>query len=151
MNRHDNFELFISEIIAVADKKSMQENDRNIDSMYHSNLPICNIIIDFLHKGWTTYISVVTMIELFDNTSNQAIQRFLSSPIGSEVKSIQKKYDSIDVIEALIQNKRITNIIKKNGESYKSDFESHINEKSYIDKLINTIADNVLEQMLNKN
>ena len=91
MNRHDNFELFISEIIAVANKKSMQENDRNIDSIYHSNLPICSIIIEILQKGWTTYISVVTMIELFDNTCNQAIQRFLSSPIGSEVKSIQKK------------------------------------------------------------
>ena len=51
MNRHDNFELFISEIIAVANKKSMQENDRNIDSIYHSNLPICSIIIEILQKG----------------------------------------------------------------------------------------------------
>lgn len=151
MNRYDNFELFISEIISIANKKCMQENDTNIDSTYHSNMPICSIIQELLSKGWTTYISVVTMIELLDNTNDLAIQRFLSSPIGSGVKSIQKKYDNIDILEALMENKRISKIIKENGESYKSDFECHINEITYIDKLINSIADKVLEEMSNIN
>lgn len=150
MSKYDNFEIFISEVISEANGLCIQRYGKGIDSLCYSDSPICSIIKKLLTKGWASYISVVTLLDLSESSLNDAMKTFLLSPIGMEMEKMQEG-KNIDAVRLLMLNKKLPISVKKLGDAYKNDFECHINEVSYIDCMIANIAEKLLLNMLDKN
>lgn len=151
MNKYDNFEIFIDEVVFEANELCMQKYGKGFDSLCHSDCPICNIIQKLLAKGWTSYISVVTLIDLSEPRFNDVIKAFGLSPLYMDVERLQEGNEDIDAVSLLMLYKKLPVSVKKLGDAYKKDFECHINEVSYIDSMIANIAEKLLLKMLNKN
>lgn len=149
MNKYDNFEIFIAEVISEANELCIQKYGKSFDSLCHSDMSICNIIKKLLAKGWTSYISVVTLIDLNESHFNDVMKPFVLSPPSMEVERTQECKVDIDAVSLLMLYKKLPVLVKILGEAYKKDFECHINEVSYIDSMITNIAEKLLLNMLN--
>lgn len=150
MNKYDHFETFISEVISEANVLCIQKYGKDIDSLCHSDSQICNIIKKLLAKGWTSYISVVTLIDLNEPCSKDAIKDFFYLQQVGEVRRMQESEDDIDT-RLLMLYKNLPISLKRIGDASKNDFECHINEVSYIDSMIANIAEQLLLNILTEN
>lgn len=143
MNKYDNFECFVCEMLDKANQQMMQANGNGIDSLWHSGNPISDIVKKILSNGWATYVYVVTIINLDKSSYANAMESFLASPAGAEINKIQEA-EKVDVLDLLITYKKFLLAIKQIGESEKTDFDSHINENYYIDNQINISAEQLM-------
>ena len=144
MSKYDDFEIFISEIISETNAFCIQKYGKDIDSLYHSDCPICNIIKKLLAKGWTSYISIVTLIDLNKPRFNDVMKVLGLSPLYMNVEGMQEGKEDIGAVSLLMLYKKMPVSVKILGDAYKKDFECHINEVSYIDSMAKKLLLNIL-------
>lgn len=86
MNKYDNFEYFICEIINVANMQTIQAKD--VDSQCHLVNPLCNVVKKLISSGWSIYIYVATIINLDKSDYANAKEALMASPAGSELNRV---------------------------------------------------------------
>lgn len=142
MSQYNDYGEFLQEVVNTAERKS----DTPLYLIYGVNSETIGMIISVLNKGWIPFASMTSMFGLALIAFLAALAAFVITPIGLIVVAALVYWGGGDAIKILYKNRVLPLSIKAIGDKYKGRFESHKNEYSYIDELIDEAADDLLHK-----
>lgn len=144
MSKYNNFECFMQSVIKCADYKSQLTYGKSLYEAYGVTEKVLAITLLIIDSGWGKFIAVATLLTLGPFAFGAAFLAFVGNPIGLVLGIALAAYGGIKAIKFLYVNRKLPLAIKNTGESYKSRFESHKGDISYIDQLIYDASDYLL-------
>lgn len=146
MNKYDNFESFMAVVIEHADCKCKSRYNKSLTEVYKVSGNVYLMILKIIPKGWSIFLALVVLLALGPLAFTVTLATFSLSPIGIAIIATLAVFGGGDAIKILYQNRILPMAIKETGEFYKEKFNSHINEESYIDDLINKAAEHLIKK-----
>lgn len=149
MGKYNSFEDFMQEVIKIADYKSQSTYGKSLYEAYGVAEKVIAICLVIINTGWGKFIAVATLLALGPFAFGVAFLAFVGNPIGLVIGIALAAYGGIKALKFLYENRKLPLAIKNTGESYKSLFESHKGDISYIDQLISDASDYLLRSARN--
>ena len=140
MSKYNNFENFMSAVINEADNISRNRRGYPLYEAYDAPERVIVIVSKIIDNGWTKFVAVVALLALGPFAFGAAFLAFIGNPIGIALGIALAAYGGVKAIKYLYENRKLPLAIKEVGDRYKSRFEAHRNETSYLDRLIDEAA-----------
>lgn len=148
MSKYDNFETFITNVVEKADLKCRDLYGKELTQAYGVSTSVYGMLLAIIPKGWSLFLALIALLALGPLAFTTALIGFTVSPIGIVIVVTLAVFGGVKAIRVLYKNRILPMAIKETGEYFKEDFKSHINERNYIDRLIEVAADRLLYKAL---
>lgn len=109
-----------------------------------SNEILIPIITTILGVGWSAFKATCALLILGPIAFITALAAFIVGGIGAIIVAALAIYGGVKAIKLLYANKATPLKIYDIGKKYKPRFDTHINEYSYIDNLIDEAANDLI-------
>lgn len=146
MSKYDKFEDFMQSVINEADSKCRSRFDQSLADAYRVNMATVTAVLKIIDSGWWVFAALVAILVLGPLGFGAALAAFVSTPAGMIVVGVLAVGGGVAAIRTIYKNRVLPIAVKETGEKYKSDFENHINQYSYIDSLIERAADTLISK-----
>lgn len=150
MSKYENFEAFMTNVIETADCKCRELYRKELTEAYGVSASVYSMLLAIISKGWSLFLTLVALLTLRPIAFAVSFIGFTASPFGIVIIATLAVFGGSDGIRVLYQNRILPMAIKETGEYFKDNFNSHINERSYIDRLIETAAEQLLKKAVYK-
>lgn len=133
MSKYNSFEDFMQSVINEADRKCRSRYGKSLTEAFGVAANTSTIVKAIIEKGWWSPSLAVTMLAV------------------GRIRALYKNQIlAASGIRALYKNRVLPIVVKEVGEYYKSEFNNHRNEPSYIDSLINRASDKLLNRAIGR-
>ena len=146
MSKYNNFEDFMQSVLNEADSKCRQQKGVSLSDAYNAPGTIQDMILLVIKKGWWVFVALVAILALGPLAFAAALVGFGSTGAGTIGLLALACFGGVSAIRLLYKNRILPIAVKETGELYKSDFNAHIGEISYIDDLSNRASDYLLSR-----
>ena len=146
MSKYYNFEDFMQSVINEADRKCIRRYSKSLSDAYDVNASIMKMMKVLIEHGWTLFIAIASLLILGPFAFGAACLTFASTPIGIVAIGALAVFGGVSALKTLYKNKVLPLSVKETGEKYKSEFNSHIGQESYIDSLIDRASDDLINR-----
>lgn len=147
MSKYNNYGQFMIAVIEEADNKC---GVRFMSTLLQAfKLPdsaknLLQIIYSIINIGWPAFVAVCGLLILGPIAFAAALIAFVAGGVGAVIIAALAIYGGIQAIKLLYKNKVAPLAIYEVGKKYKSRFDIHIDEVSYIDNLIDEASDDLI-------
>ena len=149
MSKYSNFEEFMQAVINEADNKCQLRYDHSLAEVYKVNITTVATILKIIGKGWWVLVALVAILILGPLGFSVAVVAFVTTPAGLIIVGLLAVGGGVAAIKTIYKNRVLPIAVKETGDIYKSDFENHINQYSYIDSLINQASETLISKATN--
>lgn len=149
MSKYNRFEDFMQEVINESDRKSRSRYGKSLTEAFHVGTNAATVIKAIIDKGWWVLIALVAILCLGGFGFTTALAAFSVSPAGLIVIAVLAGF-GIGGLRTLYRERVLPIAVKETGSQYKSEYENHLNEVSYIDRLIDRASDTLLYKATGK-
>lgn len=146
MSKYNNFEDFMQSVVNDADRKCKSRHGKSLAEAYDVSAVITKMINALIGHGWWVFIGVVALLALGPIGFGAACIAFVSTPVGMIAVGALAVFGGATAIRTLYRNRILPMAVKETGEYFKSDFNSHLNNTSYIDSLEQRASDMLLQK-----
>lgn len=146
MSKYNKFEEFMQSVVNEADRKCHARYGKSLSDAYNVSAVITKMIQALIGHGWWVFIGVVAVLALGPIAFGTASLAFFSTPIGIAAVGALAVFGGVSAIRTLYKNRILPMAVKETGEYYKSDYNAHINNISYIDDLEQKASDMLLRK-----
>lgn len=146
MSKYNKFEDFMQSVINEADSKCQNQYGKSLTDAYSVSASITRMVKAIIDCGWWVFLALVAILVLGPVAFAAASVTFAATPIGAIAIGALAIFGGVGALRVLYRNRILPIAVKETGEMYKSDFNSHINEVSYIDNLISRASDTLLSK-----
>lgn len=146
MSIYVKFEDFMQSVVNEADSKYRSRFGKSIADAYQVEETTFSSILKVIDSGWGGFAALVVLLELEPLGFVAALAPFVAGPIGVIVVGALAAVGGDAALRTIYKNKELPISVKETGDMYKSDFESHINQYSYIDSLIDRASDTLISR-----
>lgn len=133
-------------VINEADHKCIRRYSKSLSDAYDVNASIMKMMKALIEHGWTLFIAIASLLILGPFAFGAACLTFASTPIGIVAIGALAVFGGVTALKTLYKNKVLPLSVKETGEKYKSEFNSHIGQESYIDSLIDRASDDLINR-----
>lgn len=148
MNRYDNFEVFMTNVVEVADRKCQNLHGKKLTEAYGVSTKVYSMLLVVISKGWSLFLALVALLTLGPIAFTTSLVSFTVSPLGLAIVIALATFGGVKAVRVLYRNRILPMAIKETGEYFKNNFKSHINERNYIDNLVEVAAEQLLHKAL---
>lgn len=149
MSKYNRFEDFMQEVINESDRKCRSRYGKSLTDAFQVGTNTATVIKAIIDKGWWVLLALVAILCLGGFGFAAALTAFCVSPAGIIVLAVLAGF-GIGGVKTLYKERVLPIAVKETGSLYKSDFEGHINETSYIDRLTDRASDTLLYKAIGK-
>lgn len=149
MSKYNEFEGFMQAVINEADRKCRSRHGKPLAEAFHVSLSTAQYVNEIIEKGWWVLVALVSILVLGSFGFAAALIAFCASPAGVIVLGVLGYY-GYDGIKKMYKERVLPIAVKETGESYKSEFNNHKNESSYIDRMIDRASDTLLHKAIGR-
>lgn len=146
MSKYNKFEDFMQSVINEADRKCKVRFGKSLADAYDVNMTTVTSMLKIINSGWWVFVALVAILVLGPLGFGAALAAFVATPAGAIVVGVLAVGGGVAAIRTIYKNRVLPIAVKNTGEMYKSDFESHINQTSYIDSLIDRASDTLISK-----
>ena len=149
MSKYSNFEEFMQAVINDADNKCQMRYDHSLAEAYKVNITTVTTILKIIGSGWWVFAALFAILILGHIAFGVAVVTFVTTPAGLIIVGLLAVGGGVATIKTIYKNRVLPIAVKETGDIYKSDFENHINQYSYIDSLINQASETLISKATN--
>lgn len=149
MSKYNRFEDFMQEVINESDQKCRSRYGKSLTEAFKVGTNTATVIKAIIDKGWWVLIALAAILCLSGWGFAAAVAAFSVSPAGLIVLAVLAAF-GFGGIKTLYKERVLPLAVKETGSQYKSEFENHLNETSYIDRLIDRASDTLLYKATGK-
>lgn len=146
MSKYNKFEDFMQSVVNEADRKCRSRYGKSLADAYDVSAVITKMVQALIEHGWWVFIGVVALLALGPFAFGAASLAFISTPVGIATVGALAVFGGVSAIKTLYKNRILPLSVKETGEYFKSDFNSHLNQVSYIDSLVQKASDMLLKK-----
>lgn len=147
MSKYNDYGEFMVAVLSEADRKCHNNTYGSLINLFGLNGPnekIIPIVIKIFEIGWPAFKATCALLILGPIAFIAALAAFIAGGIGAIIVAALAIYGGIQAIKLLYANKTTPLKIYEVAKRYKNRFDSHINEYSYIDNLIDKAANDII-------
>ena len=137
-------------VIAVIKKAAGKCQYEAIQKLFRYVSNLLDIIYAILGVGWVAFLAVCALLVLAPIAFAIALVAFVGAGIGLVIVGVLAIWGGAAAIKVLYKYKFVPLSIKEIGEKYKDDFDAHKGDITYIDKLIEKAADELIDSWVDK-
>lgn len=149
MSKYNRFEDFMQEVINESDRKCRSRYGKSLTEAFKVGTNTATVIKAIIDKGWWVLIALATLLALGGWGFAAAVTAFCVSPPGLIIVAVLAGF-GIGGVRVLYKERVLPLAVKETGNQYKSEYENHINEISYIDRLTDRASDTLLYKATGK-
>lgn len=151
MSKYNNFESFVTSVIEESNNKCRTRFAYSLAEAFQAPSSVFQMILKIVSSGWTFFLALVALLTLGPIAFAISLTAFTLSPMGVVVITALAVFGGIEAIRILYKNRILPMAIKDMGEEYKHRFQTHINDISYIDNLINEASEFLISRATTPN
>ena len=136
-------------VINEADRKCRSRHGKTLTEAFKVGTNTSTVIKAVIDKGWWVLVALVALLALSGWGFAVAVVAFCTTPAGIIILAVLAGF-GIGGIRALYKERVLPIAVKETGEQYKSEFERHENEISYIDSLIDRASNTLIYKAIGK-
>ena len=147
MSKYNDYGEFMVAVLHEADLKCHNNRYGSLVGLFRLtgvNENMIYIMISIFEVGWPAFVATCALLVLGPIAFAAALAAFVIGGIGAIVIAALAVYGGVKAIKLLYNNKTTPLTIYEVGKKYKSRFDAHINECSYIDNLIDEASDEII-------
>lgn len=147
MSKYDSYGEFMVAVLEEAEAKCHRNSYGSLIELFNlrgSNRQLIPIIITIFNIGWPAFKATCALLLLGPIAFVTALAVFIVGGVGALVVAALAIYGGAQAIKLLYANKTTPLKIYEVGKKYKSRFDDHINEYSYIDNLIDEASNDII-------
>ena len=149
MSKYNNFESFVTSVIEESNNKCRTRFNYSLAEAYQAPSSVFQMVLKIVPKGWSFFLALIALLALGPIAFALSLTAFTLSPMGIVVIAALAVFGGIEAIRILYKNRILPMAIKDMGEEYKYRFQTHINDMSYIDNLINEASEFLISRATN--
>lgn len=149
MSKYNKFEDFMQSVINEADNKCKRRYGKSLADAYNVTAIIVKMVKAIVDAGWWAFLALAALLALGQFGFLAGLAAFVTTPAGILIVGAIAIFGGVKAIRELYKNRILPLAVKKTGEYYKSEFENHKDQISYIDSLIDRASDHLLSQATN--
>lgn len=153
MSKYNNYGQFMIAVLDEAEKKGLQHGISDLIKLFglsDSSSAVISIIYKILEVGgWRAFAATCALLVLGPIAFAAALGAFVLGGIGAIVVAALAIYGGIKAIRLLYTYKATPLAILEVGKRYKSRFDDHKDEITYIDQLIDEASDDLIKAYIN--
>ena len=149
MSKYNRFEDFMQTVINEADRKCKYRYEKSLNEAFNVGTNTITVIKAIINKGWWVLVALVGLLVLGGWGFAATLVAFCSTPAGIIVLAVLAGA-GIGGVRVLYKERVLPIAVKETGDQYKSDFSNHLNDTSYIDKLIDRASDYLIYKAIGK-
>lgn len=146
MSKYHNFEDFMQSVINEADRKCISRYSKSLSDIYDANASIIRMTRALIEHGWLSLIAICGLLILGPIAFAAACLSFAATPIGIVAIGALAAFGGASALRTLYRNKVLPLAVKGTGEKFKSEFNAHRGEESYIESLIDRASDDLISR-----
>lgn len=146
MSKYDRFEDFMQTVINEADSKCQRRHHVSLAYAYESDASIVTMISKIIDNGWYLLIALTAILVLGPLAFGVAVGAFVLTPPGMIIVGLLTVFGGIAAVRVLYKNRSLPLAVKSIGTEYEDRFKSHVNDRQYIDRLIDQASDALLRK-----
>ena len=146
MDKYSKFEDFMQSVVYEADRKCNSRYGKSLTDAYNVSSLIRKMIEALIEHGWWVFVAIVGLLALGPFAFGAACVAFVSTPVGAIAVGSLALFGGVAAIRTLYKNRVLPMAVKETGEYFKSEFNSHIGDRSYIDSLEQKASDMLLQK-----
>lgn len=147
MSKYNNFETFVEAFVDESNRKCRERSGHSLADAFNSPFKIVEMVLKVLGLGWGSYTALVGSLVLGPIAFALALVGFIASPI----MAIALVLGGVAAIRLLYKFKYLPIAIKEVGAQYRDDFNSHMGDTVYIDRLIDRASEELIVRAVNDN
>ena len=141
----------MQEVINEADNKCHSRYDRSLTEAYAVDANIIQMIFALISYGWKVFVALVALFFLGPIAFGGALLTFISTPPGIIIVGLLAVTGGVAAIRVMYRNKVLPIAVRDTGIKYKENFEKHIGNETYIDRMIDSASDDLLSKATDLN
>lgn len=149
MSKYNRFEDFMQEVINESDRKCRSRYGKSLTEAFKVGTNTFTVIKAIIDKGWWVLIALASLLALGGFGFTATVTAFCATPAGLIVVAVLASF-GIGGVRILYKERILPLAVKETGNQYKSEYKNHINEISYIDRLIDRASDTLLYKATGK-
>ena len=149
MSKYNRFEDFMQSVINEADRKCRSRYGKSLTEAFSVAANTTTILEAIIDKGWWILVALVAILSLGTIGFTASVAAFCATPAGIAILAILGAL-GVGGVAVLYKNRILPIVVKEVGEFYKSEFNNHQNECSYIDSLIDRASDRLLNRAIGR-
>lgn len=146
MSKYNKFEDFMQSVINEADSKCQSRYHKSLTDAYSVSASITRMVKVIIDCGWWVFVAIVALLVLGPFAFAAASVSFVATPVGAIAVGALAVFGGVGALKILYKNRILPIAVKETGEIYKSDFNAHINDVTYIDNLISRASETLLSK-----
>lgn len=146
MSKYNKFEDFMQAVINDADSTCRSRYGKSLADAYDVNTSIVKMVKTVIENGWWVFMALVAILVLGPFAFGASLLAFVATPPGIIIVGALTIFGGVGAIRLLYKNRILPIAVKETGERYKDDFNRHINDYSYIDSLIKTASNTLVNK-----
>lgn len=135
MSKYDKFGEFMQNVINEANKECYRAYQCSITDLYRVSERTRDMIEIILKNGWWLLPCLVAILLLGKIGFLTALVAFCAAGAGLLIVGLLAGFGGIAAIRYLYKERVFPIAVKKTGDVFRDEFERHINDIEYIDKL----------------
>lgn len=149
MSKYDRFEDFMQTVINEADRKCRSRHGQSLTEAFKVGTNTVTVIKAVINKGWWVLLALVALLALSGWGFAAAVVAFCSTPAGIIVIAILAGL-GIGGIRVLYKERVLPIAVKETGEQYKSEFNNHKGQSTYLDGLVDKASNTLIYKAIGK-
>lgn len=149
MSKYNRFEDFMQEVINESDRKCRSRYGKSLADAFRVGTNTATVVKAIVNKGWWVLVALVALLALGGFGFATAVVAFCSTPAGIIVLAVLAGA-GIGGVRTLYKERVLPIAVKETGEQYKTEFNNHLNESSYIDNLIDRASNTLIYKAIGK-
>ena len=146
MSKYNKFEDFMEEVVNEADNKCRRRYGKSLSEAYAVEATIINMMFAIIRHGWWLFVALVALFGLGTIAFGAALLAFVNTPPGIIIVGLLAVTGGVTAIRIMYKNKVLPMAVRDTGNDYKEEFENHIGNETYIDRLIDRASDDLLRK-----
>lgn len=142
-SKYNDYGKFMVAVLEEAENICIRKDFGSLTKFFDlkgGNDKLIKIVVEILKIGWPAFKATCVLLLLGPIAFAAALAAFVAGGVGAVIVVALAVYGGVAAIRLLYANKTTPLKIFEIGKNYKSRFDEHINEYSYIDNLIDEAA-----------
>ncbi len=147
MSKYDNYGEFMIAVLNETENKCKQNTYGSLSELFGlsgANEKLIPIIVKIIEIGWPYFVATCALLVLGPIAFVATLATFVLGGVGAVIVAALAIYGGIQAIKLLYTHRTTPLKIYEVGKKYKSRFDEHINDYSYIDNLINEASNEII-------
>lgn len=149
MSKYNRFEDFMQSVINESDSKCRSRYGKSLAEAFRVGTNTLTVVKAIVNKGWWVLLALVAILAMGGFGFATAVVAFCTTPAGIIVLAVLAGA-GIGGIRALYRERVLPIAVKETGEQYKSEFNNHQNEYTYIDSLIDRASNTLIYKAIGR-